>query len=488
MAEASSNPGVARDVITISDDENCRDSSPKRSRKRGAGASEDPDYEPRHRSPAAAAPKRRRVPRAPKKKGPVESEAETPRARAPRKKVLVDLDSEAETPRATALPRGRKRAPKALGPEASASRSSDNGVAQLPTGWSALPHHLLTKIFSMVGNEDVISAGQSCRSWRAAAKLPSVWHRRQLSYDLPAGSKKFRNWHSGARQFARTIRFAPCLARVSCPKSLKDAARTAIATRSTCEVKSAELNGQLQWTQKYILRQKTLEDLLLLNPNVQALKTALALPQLHSLAVSYERDVTKEKYQRRNMGMLWDPSADGPRYQVPAVPSGTKGHLKKLLCHSGVGPAAVNSLVLANTATLEEVGVHCLPLEALLCCSKLRRLMVKVNPAYAPDQVKMRQLLKSRPVDYVAFVGTRSHARATCSSLRDALRKLAPGCTVVCSACHNVPVLEKPLFASRDVPNDGGHRGRRGRAAEWAQSWEEDFQYIFSGFHDDYYF
>ncbi|XP_034236077.1 uncharacterized protein LOC117642229 [Thrips palmi] len=269
------------DVVLLSDSSS--DAPPRRKRGR-RGATEDPDFE----APSSSAgPKRRRTP----KKGTGGAKATT----------------------------GKPK-----------SRSSEVDVAagELPTGWSALPHPVLLKTFSLMANEDVISAGQcGSRLWRAAAKDRSVWRGRRLSYDLPAARNPRGDWHAGARQFARTIRFAPCLEHVSCAKSLRPAAKKAIATQSACEVRSAELNGQLKWTAKYILRQKdTLRDLTLLNPTVDALQTALALPRLSGLAVSYERDETQEKYQsRRSRGASPQP------YCVPAVPKNTKGTLQKLV-------------------------------------------------------------------------------------------------------------------------------------------------------------
>ncbi|XP_034236462.1 uncharacterized protein LOC117642404 [Thrips palmi] len=358
------------------------------------------------------------------------------------------LETEAEPQ--TSKPRGRRPAAHAVDPVVAASRSLEGEVTEHPTGWSDLPAKLLMTTLNMLGNEDVVSAGQSCRRWRAVAKQHSVWSRRQLSYDLPpAADKKFQDWHGGAKAFARTIRFAPCLGRVSCAKTLKAGARKAIATQSNCQVKSAELNGQLQWTEKYISRQTSLVDLTLLNPTAQALQTALAQPQLGSLAVSYERDTTKEKYQQKYAHGF----GSAAKYQVPAVPSGTKGSLKKLVCHAGVRHAAVQALVLANAATLEEVGAHCLPMAALQKCAALRRLMVKLNPASASDQDKIRQLARGAALEYVAFIGTRSHAKPSCAALRASLRKQVRGCTVVCSACEDVCALEKPTFASREVPD-----------------------------------
>lgn len=81
-----------------------------------------------------------------------------------------------------------------------------------------------------------------------------------------------------------------------------------------------------------------------------------------------------------------------------------------LLPFRKVDSAAVDALVLANAATLEEVGAHCLSLSALMRCTKLRRLMLKVNPANAWEQTKMQQLLKSKPVEYLAFIGYVSSA------------------------------------------------------------------------------
>lgn len=64
----------------------------------------------------------------------------------------------------------------------------------------------------------------------------------------------------------------------------------------------------------------------------------------------------------------------------------------------------MQALVLANADSVEEVGAHCLPMAALLRCTKLRRLMIKLNPANASDQAKIRQLVKGS-MEYVAFIG-----------------------------------------------------------------------------------
>lgn len=430
--ESASSSGAGRladdDVVVLSDSSS--DSPPRRRRKRGrSGASDDPDYEPEAHC-SSSGPNRRRTP----KKGTDGSESATP---------------------------SRMRAARAYttGTSKDEGRSSDEDVAddELPTGWSTLSRKVLRRTFSFMENGDVISAGQCCRTWRAAAKARSLWRGRRLSYDLPAALNPRGDWHAGARQFARTIRFAPCLAHVSCAKSLKASARSAIATQSACEVMSAELNGQLQWTTKYIRRQQhTLRDLTLLNPTVDALQTALALPRLRSLAVSYERDTTKEKYQRRGSFFM---GGSPPRYSVPAVPKSAKGTLQKLVCHPGVGSAAATSLVLANAATLEEVGVHCLPVAALQQCPRLERLMVKVNPAAATDGGQLRDLLKGRTLEYLAFIGSRGHAKAPCTTLRASLRDRVRR-DIVCSPCDGVCALERPRFASRDVPepqdDDGG--------------------------------
>lgn len=353
--------------------------------------------------------------------------------------------------------RGRGRARRGAKAEQDAE---EKPVVELPTGWAALPLNILTEVYKWLdANVDVIAAGQTCQLWRAAAKLNSVWRERCLSYDVAAasasrpGSSRFQDWHAGAKVFARTIRFAPCLARVSCAKSMKPAARSAIATKSSCKVKSAVLNGQVKWTEKYISRQKSsLVQLTILNPSLDMLKTALGLPHLASLAVSYERDTTKEAYQQR-AGYFYMGGSPPQRYQVPTLPGGTTGKLKKLTCHPGVRPAAVEALVLANAATVEEVGVHCFPLEPLLRCSRLRRLLVRLAPADAADQGRLRQLLEGRaqPLEYLAFLGTRSHAKAPCKALRDSLRGRVQA-EIVCQDCDNACVQERPTFASRDVP------------------------------------
>lgn len=67
---------------------------------------------------------------------------------------------------------------------------------------------------------------------------------------------------------------------------------------------------------------------------------------------------------------------------------------------------AVEALVLANVASLEEVGAHCLPVDALQRCPRLRRVLLRLDPANAADVAKLRRMLEGRePLDYLAFIG-----------------------------------------------------------------------------------
>ncbi|XP_034236842.1 uncharacterized protein LOC117642619 [Thrips palmi] len=402
-------------------------------------------------APEAPAPKRGRprsvktdeavapANRSPEKEtGPFPEEAAVDAILSPEEERVGDLDAEAEALRSPALQPGRHQTAKADEPVASASRPAEEETPEPQSFWSALPPAVLSRTFCLLGNADVISAGQTCRSWRTAAKLPSVWRRRRLAYDVaPSASGHLKHWLADARQFTRTVRFAPCLQRVYYPKTLPLAARRAIR-QSACEVTSAELNGQRKGTQTFISCQKNLVDLALVNPNAECLKAALKAPRLASLAVAYDRATSECKSQG-----------------IGTVPSGTTGNLRKLTCHPGVGLPAVEALVLANAATLEEVGVHCLPADALLRCERLRHLLVRVRPGHAADEAKLRRLLQERqPLDFLAFIGTRGHAQAPCEALRASLGDRVGTGAVLCCCCDGVCAQQRPVCANRVAPED----------------------------------
>lgn len=96
----------------------------------------------------------------------------------------------------------------------------------------------LREVLKLLPAAALVSAGQTCSEWRAAAKDQSLWKERSLLYDPLIASTSHHDWHHNARTFARVIRFAPCLKIVRCNRGMKPAARKAVSKQSECEVRS----------------------------------------------------------------------------------------------------------------------------------------------------------------------------------------------------------------------------------------------------------
>ncbi|XP_034231194.1 uncharacterized protein LOC117639540 isoform X2 [Thrips palmi] len=360
------------------------------------------------------------------------------RRTAPKQSTSDGPETQPRAPKPKASRRGRSNA--AAVDNAEASTSACTELAELPSNWNGLPQILLTTIFAWLSNEDVISAGQSCFGWREAAKLPTVWMGRSLTYDVPPSTGKVeKDKHEGAKVFARTMRFAPNLLFVSCPKSMKPAARAAMTTQPICKVKSAVLNGSLKWTVKYLQRQReSLEGLTLISPTLEVLRAVMTLPKLTSFVTT---DLNYQWSELPYNGLNEEPAISGY--------SATTGTLQRLVCHPGLELQACTAFVEANAATLEEVAVCCFPAQALERCTLLRRLLVTIDPA-AAAQAQLRQLLKARaPLDFVGFICTDHHSKAPCVALRESLQDcVRDGGAILCDRCNMAcPLNRRPRAA-----------------------------------------
>ncbi|KAE8739855.1 hypothetical protein FOCC_FOCC014642 [Frankliniella occidentalis] len=311
-------------------------------------------------------------------------------------------------------------------------------------------------VMSLLRNQDVISVGQTCRSWRSAARHENVWRTRTVEYQLTEGDRRLHPlylvngaWgkHANAQEFSRTVRFAPCLAMIRCNNGMSPAARKAVFRESQCKPRGLEVNGGLVSALKYINRwSHCLENVTLLNPSMECLKTVVSLPNLTSLTIRHGAD--------------WN-----NQYVVPdfpfreCAPSTTLKHLTFL---RRVPENAVNALVQAHASILEDLTVYataCLP-QALSECTALQRLTVDMDPT-GVDGRRLRVLLQNRrerqsgPLTQMTMCSLDVHDKNTCALFVASLRTdgfVGAAAPVCCQSCaRGEPIVLDP------------HRMRRAR-------------------------
>ncbi|KAK3931843.1 Putative F-box protein [Frankliniella fusca] len=295
--------------------------------------------------------------------------------------------------------------------------------------WSKLPAAAMLLVLEHVSSlDDLVSVGQTCQSWRAVAKMVSVWKSRNLLYshmweflrdlDLPRHNALR---HRDARPFTRIIRFAPALNWVRTGEVMLPAARKALC-ESKIKFFGVELNGRLAWSAKFLgMKEDGLEEVTLINPSLNCLVAALRCKDLRSLQFKFSQDA---------------------KYQCPSLPSDTPIErvkpLKGLISSGGPFTAALSTLVQRFGSTLEEVHVACLPsAAALAACPRLRTLGVNLDPASAKDKKELLAGLQGKKLDFIGFKEVNSwdrHDKKLCEAFRKELKKFTSG-EVLCRMC-----------------------------------------------------
>ncbi|XP_034240691.1 uncharacterized protein LOC117644961 isoform X2 [Thrips palmi] len=294
--------------------------------------------------------------------------------------------------------------------------------------WSELPARALEKTLSLLCASDVVSAGQTCRSWRAAAKEPGVWQERDLAYSTVYELMVFMDWplsnglrHRDARTFVRVVRFAPCLHWLKTAEVMLPAARKAL-TNSNIKLFGIEVNGRLAWPAKLLSqKEEGLQEVTLVNPNMGCLLAALRCRDLRSLKMKFCQD---------------------KKYTCPVLSKDVRierqNPLKGLVCDGGAFPEAVSSLMERFGDTLEEVYVSCLPSSAALArCTGLRSLGVNLAPASPEDREQLLAGLHGKQLDFIVFKAVKDwdrHPKEGCKAFRQQLQKFVRS-DVRCKMC-----------------------------------------------------
>lgn len=311
-------------------------------------------------------------------------------------------------------------------------RATDNdedghheGVAR----WSELPSTALERVLAhLAAHDDVVSAGQTCRSWRAVAKLPLVWRHRACVYstvyemlsrmDLPL-SRGLR--HRDARPFVRIVRFAPCLGWLRTAEVMLPIARKAL-THSSVEIAGVELNGRLVWPAKFLAqKEEGLKEVTLLNPNMACLLAALRCRDLRSFEIKFCRD---DKYSCPVLSL--------------DVPVERRTPLKGLMSSGATFPEAISRLVERFADSLEDLHVSCLPSSAALArCTRLKSLGVHLDPASEQDRRELLAGLRGKKLNYIGFKEAKMsdrHSRDACLAFRKLLQPFVLE-NVLCRIC-----------------------------------------------------
>ncbi|XP_034232772.1 uncharacterized protein LOC117640402 isoform X1 [Thrips palmi] len=299
-------------------------------------------------------------------------------------------------------------------------RATENAVSddeKAMVCWSALPSVALEQVFGHLGMMDVVSAGQTCRSWRTTAMQPAVWKDGRLLYswvfedrvskDLP---RTYSLRHRNARDFVRIVRFAPRLHWLKTADIMLPAARKAL-THSKLKLFGLGLNGRLAWSAKLLAqKQDGLEQVTLRNPDVACLLAALRCRDMLSLKLEFSRD---EKYSCPVL--------------LPGVPVQREKPLKALITDGGEFPEAVSMLVERFADTLEGLHVSCLPSSAALSrCTRLRTLGVNPDPGSARDRSELLAGLRGKKLRFIGFKGVNEwvgHSKEDCLAFREELKQ-----------------------------------------------------------------
>ena len=175
------------------------------------------------------------------------------------------------SPRLVILCRQWKKKQAAAAAAASAGPSKDKGRQQQQKQqqqqqqgeagrWALLPAPVLRDVLVLLPAADLVSAGQTCSAWRQAALEPGVWRRQSVVYDPLDGTAGFHDWHFNARNFARIVRFAPCLGEVRCNRGMQPDARTAIS-ESDAEVSLHALGLCVKLLDTYLCKNLCMQNL-----------------------------------------------------------------------------------------------------------------------------------------------------------------------------------------------------------------------------------